>query len=97
MIEECPSCHERVIFASDTCPSCGASRKDAPSKVVAAAAVASDEREAKPWEFWLALALICLTIFSFLENWHLVSQSGSIDLRNRIGALRDAIDAHTAS
>jgi len=92
MIERCPTCHERVCFTTSICPNCGSDRYKSPLK-------ASDKRPSvygtgirelttHPAAFWGALALLVLAMCSFVLDWTLVSESGSIDYRNRITGVR---------
>lgn len=90
MIDRCPNCHERVFFTNLTCPSC---RQDRDQAVPVTEDFPENPPAAEPppqsrAAFWGALALAVLAVWSFAADWAMVSQSGSIDYRNRVTGLR---------
>ena len=92
MTERCPSCRERVFFTGSICPNCGRDRDHPPVGTAGEALppVAGEARDpgSRPAALWGALALIVLTICSFLVDWTMVSRGGSIDYRNRVTGMR---------
>lgn len=90
MIDRCPHCHERVFFTNSVCPSCGKDRDEAVpiTQDFTEKAPAADPPPASKAAFWGALALAVLAVWSFAADWAMVSQSGSIDYRNRVTGLR---------
>jgi len=90
MIDRCPHCHERVFFTNSVCPGCGGDRDQVVEAVVNAPekSPAADPPPQSRAAFWGALALAILAVWSFAADWAMVSQSGSIDYRNRVTGLR---------
>jgi hypothetical protein len=90
MIDRCPHCHERVFFTNSVCPGCGGDREQVVEAVVNAPekSPAADPPPPTRAAFWGALALAILAVWSFAADWAMVSQSGSIDYRNRVTGLR---------
>lgn len=90
MIDRCPNCRERVFFTNSVCPSCGKDR-DLADPITENLPEKAPDSEPSPQSraaFWGALALAVLTVWSFAADWSMVSQSGSIDYRNRVTGLR---------
>jgi hypothetical protein len=92
MIERCPTCRERVLFTGSICPNCGSDRDQAPAggagEPVPVAAAEDRAPASQRLAFWGAMALITLAIFSFFYDWAMVSNTGSIDYRNRVTGMR---------
>lgn len=88
MIDRCPHCRERVLFTNQVCPSCGRDRDEAGSVQSDSYKKRTTARSHGRAAFWGALALIVLTVLSFCADWAMVSESGSIDYRNRVTGLR---------
>jgi hypothetical protein len=98
MIDRCPHCRERVFFTGSTCPSCGKDR-DATDTTPGDHGEKPPAAEPPPPSkaaFWGALALAVLAVWSFAADWAMVSQSGSIDYRNRVTGLRLLADGEDA-
>lgn len=90
MIDRCPNCRERVFFTNSICPGCGKDRDQADQdgeKITENPATADPSQSSKA-AFWSTLALAVLVVWSFAADWAMVSQSGSIDYRNRVTGLR---------
>ena len=90
MIDRCPHCRERVFFTNSVCPSCSKER-DQPAEHTEDYTEKHATAEPPPQSrvaFWGALALAVLAAWSFAADWAMVSQSGSIDYRNRVTGLR---------
>lgn len=96
MIATCPHCREKVVFSTQICPSCGADRTLAAPATAAPHPAHETSRagESGHRATWAAVGLISLLIFSFLADWMLVSQGGSIDYRNRVTGARLLLEGH---
>jgi len=90
MIDRCSNCRERVFFTKSICPACGKDRDqaDQDAEKSTESPATADPPPSSKGAFWGALALAVLVVWSFASDWAMVSQSGSIDYRNRVTGLR---------
>jgi hypothetical protein len=92
MMENCPNCGEKVFFSGPICPSCGKDREQVAAhpagKPPPPAIAKTSGAESNSLAFWAAMALIVLAVCSFVYDWTMVADTGSIDYRNRVTGMR---------